>query len=64
MTERVLIPRRALFGNPERSAPRSISPDGRYLSWQAPRDGVMNIWVAPVGDLGAAAAPLTRAACE
>ncbi len=60
MIERALIPRRALFGNPERSAPR-ISPDGRHLSWQAPRDGVMNIWVAPVGDL-AAAAPLTRAA--
>ncbi len=60
MPERALIPRRALFGNPGRSAPR-ISPDGRHLAWTAPRDGVMNAWVAPVGDL-AAAAPLTRSA--
>lgn len=41
-----LIPREALFGNPERAAGR-ISPDGKWLSWIAPRDGVMNIWVAP-----------------
>jgi dipeptidyl aminopeptidase/acylaminoacyl peptidase len=41
-----LIPREALFGNPERAAGR-VSPDGQWLSWIAPRDGVMNIWVAP-----------------
>ena len=44
-----LIPRDALFGNPVKAAGR-ISPDGKYLSWIAPRDGVMNIWVAPVSD--------------
>jgi dipeptidyl aminopeptidase/acylaminoacyl peptidase len=38
-----------LFGNPERTAPR-ISPDGRLLAWIAPLDGVLNVWVAPVGD--------------
>ena len=44
-----LIPRDALFGNPVKAQGR-ISPDGKYLSWIAPRDGVMNIWVAPASD--------------
>ena len=33
-----LIPRAKLFGNPTR-AQGQISPDGRWLSWLAPRDG-------------------------
>lgn len=41
-----LIPRRAFFGNPTRTQGR-ISPDGRWISWIAPRDGVLNIFVAP-----------------
>ena len=41
-----LIPRQVLFGNPRRSAAR-LSPDGRHLSFLAPVDGVLNIWVAP-----------------
>ncbi len=41
-----LIPREALFGNPTRAQGR-ISPDGKYLSWLAPKDGVLNIWMAP-----------------
>ena len=44
-----LIPRDALFGNPVKAQGR-ISPDGKWLSWIAPRDGVMNIWVAPAPD--------------
>jgi dipeptidyl aminopeptidase/acylaminoacyl peptidase len=44
-----LIPREALFGNPERAAGR-VSPDGKWLSWIAPRDGVLNIWVAPTAN--------------
>lgn len=48
-----LISRDALFGNPERSGVQ-ISPDGQYLSWVAPLDGVMNIWVAPANDPGKA----------
>jgi dipeptidyl aminopeptidase/acylaminoacyl peptidase len=50
-----LIPRTKLFGNPTR-AQGQISPDGRWLSWLAPKDGVLNIWVAPAGDMGAARA--------
>jgi dipeptidyl aminopeptidase/acylaminoacyl peptidase len=41
-----LIPRAALFGNPAKANGR-ISPDGRWLSWMAPQDGVLNVWVAP-----------------
>ena len=44
-----LIERSKLFGNPSRSQGR-ISPDGKWLSWLAPQDGVMNIWVAPVAE--------------
>ncbi|HRQ34617.1 MAG TPA: S9 family peptidase, partial [Chiayiivirga sp.] len=50
-----LITREVLFGNPERASVQ-ISPDGTTLSWVAPREGVMNVWVAPVGDLAAARA--------
>ena len=46
-----LIPRDALFGNPERASVM-ISPDGTTLSWVAPVDGVMNVWVAPVDKPG------------
>jgi dipeptidyl aminopeptidase/acylaminoacyl peptidase len=41
-----LIPREVLFGNPVRSGGK-ISPDGQWLSWMAPLDGVMNVWLAP-----------------
>jgi dipeptidyl aminopeptidase/acylaminoacyl peptidase len=43
-----LVPRHVLFGNPERVSPH-ISPDGSQLAWIAPHDGVLNVWVAPVG---------------
>jgi dipeptidyl aminopeptidase/acylaminoacyl peptidase len=46
-----LIPRSVLFGNPERTSPR-ISPDGTRLAWIAPRDGVLNVWVGPIGPDG------------
>ena len=48
-----LIPRSVFFGNPER-ANVQISPDGKNLAWLAPKDGVMNVFVAPIGNLGAA----------
>ena len=41
-----LIARDLLFGNPTRSQAR-ISPNGQWLSWLAPVDGVLNIHVAP-----------------
>jgi dipeptidyl aminopeptidase/acylaminoacyl peptidase len=57
-TNTPLIPREALFGNPQKTAGR-ISPDGKWLSWIAPRDGVLNIWVAPATN-PQAAKPLTN----
>ena len=50
-----LIPRATLFGNPDRAGVQ-ISPDGTQVSWLAPVEGVLNVWVAPVGDLAAAKA--------
>jgi len=52
-----LIERTKLFGNPSKTAGR-VSPDGKWLSWIAPRDNVLNIWVAPLSD-PRAAKPLT-----
>ena len=53
-----MIPRQVLFGNPEKSMAR-ISPDGAYLSYLAPVEGVLNVWVAEVEDPGSAR-PITR----
>jgi dipeptidyl aminopeptidase/acylaminoacyl peptidase len=50
-----LIERTALFGNPSRVAGK-LSPDGKWLAWIAPRDGVLNVWVAPAGQPGQAKA--------
>jgi len=44
-----LIPRDHIFGNPSRSGGR-ISPDGKWVSWMAPWDGVMNVFMAPAED--------------
>ena len=52
-----LIERAKLFGNPSRAG-ASLAPDGKHLAWLAPREGVMNIWVAPIDKLEAAR-PLT-----
>jgi dipeptidyl aminopeptidase/acylaminoacyl peptidase len=57
-TEAHLIPRAALFGNPVRAQAR-LSPDGRYMSFLAPKNGVLNVWLAPFGKL-AAAKPITE----
>ncbi|MGH3149478.1 MAG: S9 family peptidase [Streptosporangiaceae bacterium] len=46
-----LIPREVLFGNPERVSPQ-ISPDGTRLAWIAPRDGILNVWAAPISGTG------------
>jgi dipeptidyl aminopeptidase/acylaminoacyl peptidase len=45
-----LLPRQLIFGNPERAAPY-VSHDGKKLAWLAPKDGVLNVFVAPVGDV-------------
>ena len=39
-----LIPRQVLFGNPEIIGV-SLSPDGRRISYLAPDQGVLNLWV-------------------
>jgi len=55
--ETPLIERSRLLGNPSRTGAQ-VSPDGGWLSWLAPREGVLNIWVAPSSD-PAAAKPIT-----
>ena len=40
VAETPLIAREALFGNPTRAGGQ-ISPDGRWLAWMAPHQGVM-----------------------
>lgn len=58
MTDTPLIPRHVLFGNPDKAAVR-LSPNGDYLSYLAPLDGVLNVWVGPAND-PKAAQPVTR----
>ncbi|MGY8661252.1 S9 family peptidase [Bradyrhizobium sp. UFLA05-109] len=58
MSPRPLIPRRKLFGNPTYVGAK-LSPDGRRLSWLAPVDDVLNIWVSPADNV-AAGQPVTR----
>lgn len=53
-----LIPRELLFGNPEKAAAR-ISPDGKQLSYLAPVEGVLNVWVGPA-DAPDRAKPVTQ----
>ncbi len=53
-----LLPRTALFGNPEKTRGR-ISPDGSQVSWLAAVEGVLNVWVAPASD-PASAKPVTH----
>ncbi|GJJ23372.1 S9 family peptidase [Mycolicibacterium mageritense] len=48
MTDAKLIPLAVLLGNPERAGAQ-ISPDGRRLSYLAPVDGVLNVFVGDVG---------------
>lgn len=45
-----VIPRDVLFGNPEKASFRA-SPDGKYVSWLAPKDGVLNVYVAPIDNI-------------
>lgn len=42
-----LIPRKVLFGNPDRAMPR-VSPDGQQIAFLAPVKGVLNVWVGSV----------------
>lgn len=48
MADATLIPLEVLFGNPERAGAQ-ISPDGTRLSYVAPLDGVLNVYVGVIG---------------
>ncbi len=43
-----LIPLEVLLGNPDKVAP-NLSPDGTYLTYIAPLEGVLNVWIKTVG---------------
>lgn len=58
MTKAELIPKKILFGNPEKTTVR-LSSDGQYISYLAPHKGELNIWVAPADDM-TKAVPLTE----
>jgi dipeptidyl aminopeptidase/acylaminoacyl peptidase len=53
-----LISRDLLFGNSDRVTAR-LSPDGKHLSFLAPLNGVMNVWVGPSSQLDMAT-PVTN----
>ncbi len=48
-----LIPRKVLFGNPDKMSVM-LSPDGKYISYIAPYNGVLNIWIALKDDIASA----------
>ncbi|MCY3763375.1 MAG: S9 family peptidase, partial [Gemmatimonadetes bacterium] len=53
-----LIRRQVFLGNPDKASPQ-ISPDGAWLGWLAPVEGVLNVWAAPA-EKPAEARPVTR----
>jgi len=48
-----LIPRKTLFDNPDKTSTR-LSPDGKHISYLAPDNGVLNVFVASTSDPGQA----------
>lgn len=53
-----LIDRQLFFGDPEISGAQ-LSPDGKWISFRKPYQGVMNVWVKAVDEPFDAAKPLT-----
>ena len=53
-----LLDREVFFGNPE-IAGAQLSPDGQYLTFLKPLDGVLNVWVKRADEPFEAARPLT-----
>ena len=47
-----------MFGNPDKASSK-LSPDGQHIAFLAAVEGVLNIWVGPTSDPGAAQ-PVTR----
>jgi dipeptidyl aminopeptidase/acylaminoacyl peptidase len=48
-SEEILIPRDVIFGNPSKTLVR-LSPDGKYISYLSPENGILNLWIAPKND--------------
>ncbi|CAK6516078.1 S9 family peptidase [Rickettsia helvetica] len=55
MDNNQIIPRKVLFGNPDK-ARVSLTHDGKYILYVAPKDSVLNIWLAPSDDISKAEA--------
>ncbi|HEY7751167.1 MAG TPA: S9 family peptidase [Ignavibacteriaceae bacterium] len=47
--EEPMIARKVLFGNPDKASLK-ISPNHEYISYLAPLNDVLNVWVAPADD--------------
>lgn len=48
MEELKLIPKKVLFGNPVKTSPQ-ISPNAKMMSYLAPVDNVLNVWIGEIG---------------
>ncbi|MEO0827488.1 MAG: alpha/beta fold hydrolase [Cyanobacteria bacterium J06639_16] len=57
-TQPPLIDRALFFADPEITGAQ-LSPDGKFLAFQKPLDGVMNVWVKGIDEPMAAARPVT-----
>ena len=53
-----LVDREVFFGNPEISG-GELSPDGRWVSFVKPLDGIRNVWVKAIDEPFEAARPMT-----
>lgn len=54
-----LIPREVLFGNPDKAGVK-LSKDGKYISYLAPLDGVLNIFIMETGNSVESSIPITH----
>jgi len=57
-SQKSVIPRHILFADPEKLNVK-LSPDGQFVSYLAPHEGELNVWLAPINDLSAAK-PVTQ----
>lgn len=55
-----LLDREVFFGDPEITSVQ-LSPDGQYVSFRRPHEGVMNLWVKGIDEPFEAARPVTAA---
>ena len=53
-----VIPRELFFGDPKITGAQ-LSPDGQFLAFQKPLDGVINVWVKGINEPMDAARPVT-----